>query len=247
MPRCDKETIDMRRLDLSLDDPAMNLALDEALLVHAEQGGGEAIRFWRFDRPVVVLGRGSRIRGEVDLDFCERERIPVLRRCSGGASIVAGPDCLMYSVVLDLVTRPQLRSVDEAHEFVIGKLAMAVQSQRAEVRRQGICDLTLDNKKFSGNSLRIAKNHLLYHGTLLERVDRDLVQKCLATAPRQPAYRDGREHDEFITSIAIDPIAFCNNLAHLYGATATSDVWPSNETQALFESKYSQSQWHWRH
>lgn len=225
----------------------MNLALDEALLVHAEQGGGEVIRFWRFNRPVVVLGRGSKIRSEVDLDFCERERIPVLRRCSGGASIVAGPGCLMYSVVLDLVARPRLRSVDEAHEFVIGNLAIAVQSQRAEVQRQGICDLTLDNKKFSGNSLRIAKNHLLYHGTLLERVDRDLVQRCLATAPRQPAYRGGREHDEFITSIAIDPSAFCSTLENLYGATATTQPWPSEDTQLLYESKYSQSQWHWRH
>jgi len=237
----------MQRLDRSLAEPAMNLALDEALLVHAEQAGEESIRFWRFNRPVVVLGRGSKIGAEVDVEFCQRESIPVLRRCSGGASIVAGPDCLMYSVVLDLVARPELRSVDEAHRFVIGNLAAAILSQRAEIQWQGICDLTLDSKKFSGNSLRIARNHLLYHGTVLQRVDRELVQRCLRTAPRQPDYRDGRDHDEFVTSIAIDPIQFCDALAHRYGAREIMQDWPVAEMESLYESKYAKSEWHWRH
>lgn len=225
----------------------MNLALDEALLVHAEQAGEESIRFWRFNRPVVVLGRGSKIRAEVDTEFCQRESIPVLRRCSGGASIVAGPDCLMYSVVLDLVARPELRSVDEAHRFVIGHLAAAIQTQRAEIQWQGICDLTLDSKKFSGNSLRIARNHLLYHGTVLQRVDRELVQRCLLTAPRQPDYREGRDHDEFVTSITIDPVQFCDALADRYGAGDIMQDWPVAEMESLYESKYAKSEWHWRH
>ena len=237
----------MQRLDLSLDEPGMNLALEEALLLRAESCGGESIRFWRFHQTVVVLGRGSKIRDEVDLAFCDQNAIPVLRRCSGGASIVAGPDCLMYSVVLDLVSRPQLRNVDLAHQFVIGNLAAAIQSQRPEAQWQGICDLTLEDKKFSGNSLRIARNHLLYHGTLLQAVDQPLIQACLKTAPRQPEYRNRREHDEFVTNISINAAEFCDCLAERYGAEEVMVDWPIEETQLLHQSKYADPEWHWRH
>jgi len=70
----------MLRLDLSRDDPAANLAIDETLLVSAEQGGGEVLRFWQFSRPVVVIGRGSKIRDEGDIDVCESRSISIMRR-----------------------------------------------------------------------------------------------------------------------------------------------------------------------
>jgi lipoate---protein ligase len=237
----------MLRLDLSLDNPADNLAVDEALLVSAEQQGGEFIRFWRFAVPVVVLGRGSKIREEVDVAYCEHHSIPILRRCSGGAAIVAGPDCLLYSVVLDLVSRPRLRHIDQAHAFVVGHLAAAIEMQQPEIEFQGTCDLTLRAKKFSGNSLRIARDHLLYHGTILERVDAAIVGRCLQTAPRQPEYRSGRSHEDFMTSIAIDSSKFCDDLALLYDASAKMSDWPNAEMRLLSETKYRQPEWTWRH
>ncbi|MGV3483212.1 MAG: lipoate--protein ligase family protein [Planctomycetaceae bacterium] len=237
----------MRRLDLTLDEPADNLALDEALLISAEQGGEEVIRFWRFLSPAVILGRGSKIREEVDIDYCETHGIPFLRRCSGGASVVAGPHCWMYSVVLDLNLRPALRNVDLAHQFVISRLAKAVQAQRPEVQWQGICDLTLGDRKFSGNSLRVARHHLLYHGTVLEQADHGLISRCLRQPPRQPDYRAGRSHDEFITSIAIDPVGLCDALAKEYDAHQNLNDWPSDQMRFLSGSKYNVREWTWRH
>lgn len=237
----------MRRLDLSLGVLADNLALDEALLLAADQSPAETLRFWRFPIPVVVLGRGSKIRDEVDVDFCQHHSIPILRRCSGGASILADPDCLMYSVVLNLDARPLLRNVDQAHAYVIGQLAAAVQLQRPEIRFQGTCDLTLDEKKFSGNSLRVARSHLLYHGTILQQVDPKLVGRCLRTAPRQPDYRQARSHEQFITPIAINASELCNDLAARYQVTVAMDDWPEAEMRTLSDTKYSTEEWTWRH
>jgi lipoate---protein ligase len=237
----------MRRLDLTLEDAWLNLAVDEALLDEAENGGDEVIRFWRFMKPVVVLGRGSRIHAEVDVGYCQRHDIPILRRCSGGASIVAGPDCWMYSVVLDLNARPALRNVDTAHQFVMTQLATAMKSQQPEVQLQGICDLTLGQKKFSGNSLRIARNHLIYHGTVLERVNLTLISNCLLTAPRQPDYRQGRDHNEFITAIDVDTRALSNAVAAAYQVTASRTAWPEAQALALRDNKYKTDDWTLRH
>ena len=84
--------------------PAENLALDEALLLTAEEEKRqqEVLRLWEPRQPFVVLGSSSRIAAEVRLDGCRDRGIPVLRRTSGGAAIVAGPGCLMYALVLSI-------------------------------------------------------------------------------------------------------------------------------------------------
>ena len=243
----------MKRLDLSIGDPPSDLALDEALLDEAELGRrGETLRLWQFDRPVVVIGRGSKIAGEVDLEYCQRNQIPVLRRCSGGAAIVAGAGCLMYSVVLSCQIRPELRRVDEAHHWVMTRLLAAIKRQKPDATWQGTCDLTLDNRKFSGNSLRVARDHILYHGTLLYAADLSQIANCLTTPPRQPDYRGGRGHSDFITNLSVDPVQLADDVAAAFEAQSPEDPraepdWPRQATHSLLVARYSDPAWHHRH
>jgi len=243
----------MKRLDLSLADPPADLSLDEALLDEAELGRrGETLRLWQFDRRVVVIGRGSKIGCEVDLQYCQTNQIPVLRRCSGGAAIVAGPGCLMYSVVLSCHVRPELRRIDEAHRWVMTRLREGISRQRPDVQWQGTCDLTLQNRKFSGNSLRVARNHILYHGTILHAADLSQVARCLNTPPRQPDYRGGRDHSDFITNLPVDPQQLADDIAAAFEAQPPGDPsaqpdWPRETTNALLVARYSDHAWHHRH
>lgn len=238
----------MKRLDRSLADPAADLALDEALLDDAQAGRrGETLRLWAFDRDVVVIGRGSKIAGEVDLEHCDSHQIPVMRRCSGGAAILGGPGCLMYSVVISLDSRPELRRVDEAHRWVMTRLVAAIRPQVADVQWQGTCDLTLDGRKFSGNSLRVARSHILYHGTILHSADLKQIGRCLKTPPRQPDYRADRGHLDFITNVPIRPDELADNIASTFGATGPCTDWPIETTQHLRETRYTSAAWHHRH
>ena len=115
--------------DLTLETPAENVALDEALLEQCDAGdaAGECLRLWESPEPLVVVGRGSQVPLEVDVETCRLRRIPVLRRASGGAAIVAGRGCLMYGLVLSYRSRPELRSLDVAHRFVLETIAAALQ------------------------------------------------------------------------------------------------------------------------
>ena len=237
----------MKRLDLSLGDPASDLALDEALLEQAERGGGEVLRLWTLDRPAVVIGRGSKFAGEVNIAYCQSAAIPVLRRCSGGAAIVGGPGCLMYSVVLSLQSRPELRQVDQAHRLVMTHLLAAVRLQSPDARWQGTCDLTVCERKFSGNSLRIARDHLLYHGTILHAADLAQIDRCLATPPRQPDYRQGRRHADFITNLPVDPVKLADDIASEFRALDATQIWPEEITARLKQQRYDDPAWHQRH
>lgn len=239
----------LRRLDFSVGRPEAELALDEALLIEAEAAVDptETLRLWAFDAPVVVLGRGSKLAVEVDLEYCRGTHIPVLRRCSGGAAIVAGPGCLMYSVVLSLSRRPELRRLDEAHAWVMTRLSAALRHQVPGVTWQGTCDLTLAGRKFSGNSLRIARDHLLYHGTILHAADLDQIDRCLLTPPRQPEYRGGRPHAEFVTNVPLDVSQLAEQLALEFGAVRGDGNWPTELTERLVRERYGDPAWHARH
>src|SRR4051794_20177330 len=106
----------MRRLHLTLPTAAENVALDEALLDYADDEGSacEILRIWESPQPMVVVGRSSRVAQEINRVECAKRNIPIVRRSSGGAAIVAGPGCLMYAVVLSYQTRPELRDISQA-------------------------------------------------------------------------------------------------------------------------------------
>jgi lipoate-protein ligase A len=243
----------VQQIDLAVRDPAAQLALDETMLLAAEADQiGESIRSWEFTGPTVVVGRSSPVETEVDRAFCRQRDIPILRRCSGGASIVGGPGCLMYSVVLSLNARPELRKIDAAHRFVIGRVLAAMQRQLPEAEFQGTSDLTWRNRKFSGNSLRIARGHLLYHGTILYGADLDLVSHCLLHAPRQPDYRAGRAHRDFIDNVPLDRQRFSDDLISEFDADSLlTDVAVIAKLRSgmhqLRQDRYDDPAWHFRH
>ncbi len=247
----------MRQLNTPPMPPEDELALEEALLVQADDaadgvnvGATEWLRVWHFAQPVAVLGRSSKIAAEVDAAACMAAGVPVLRRCSGGAAIVGGPGCLMYTLVLSLDRRPQLRKIDVAHRFVMQRLLAAAGKQLAGVRFEGTCDLTWNDRKFSGNSLRIARRHLLYHGTFLYDADLALITRCLDRAPRQPEYRRGRSHREFIANAPLTPDRLKRDLATEMGIDCQCcgiDASLRGEMERLKAERYSQPEWHARH
>jgi lipoate-protein ligase A len=235
----------MQLLDLSLPTPAENLALDEALLEAAETGqlADEVLRLWELPSPAVIIGRSSRIAGEIDLDVTESLQIPVLRRASGGAAIVAGPGCQMYSVVLRYAGREHLRLLDEVHRHVLGIIRSALAPLIDGIEHQGTSDLALNKRKFSGNSLRCKRDHLLYHGTILYNYDLSLIPRLLKTPPRQPDYRENRTHADFITNLPLAAPTLRTALTTAFFANQPLTTWPHQLTNHLLTTRYSQSTW----
>ena len=225
--------------------PAEDLALDEALLEQAEQGTEphEVLRLWEPRRPMVVLGRSSQFSIEANAEECRRRDVAIVRRSSGGAAIVTGPGCLMYSVVLSYALRPALRSIDEAHRCVLETVLTAIRPHVPDAVRRGTSDLAVGERKFSGNSLRCRREHLLYHGTLLYDFPLDLIPACLGTPPRQPDYRAGRPHEAFVMNLPCSRASLIDGLRKAWDAMEPLPSPPQELVQELADAKYRQSTW----
>ena len=241
--------------NFSSDQAAKNLAYDEALLEvidsQAEEGGHaavETLRVWDMPCYCVVLGRSSKATREAQLEACARGGVPVLRRCSGGSTILAGAGCLMYSVVLSIDTKPQLAMIDSAHQFVMDRLLATVKACGLDATREGICDLVHNDKKFSGNALRIKKHAVLYHGTLLYSLDIQLLEKLLGKPDREPEYRQGRPHSDFVTNIPVSRGALVRELRETFQAFEDWSQFPDKnalelKANYLLTERYSRDQW----
>ena len=246
-------------LELTLPTAAENLALDEALLESVDQGDNpnapnsvDVFRLWEPTAPFVVIGRSSKVAEEVNLAYCHENQIAVHRRCSGGASVVAGPGCLMYAVVISLHRHPELRMIERAHAFVLRNIQNGLRQAGLTTEMNGTSDLTIGDhaagiRKISGNSLRCKRNAILYHGTILCDADLANISRCLRTAPRQPSYRHGRDHAEFIANLGVSTSLIRLGLIDCWNVDGTLDTWPVDETNRLAADRYSSEAWNLRH
>jgi lipoate---protein ligase len=237
----------MQFLDLTLPTPEENLALDEALLEEAEcDGRGELLRLWEPDATAVVLGRSSAIEAEVHVHACREQGIPILRRVSGGATVLIGRGCLLYSLVLSRRLRPALQAIDRVHAHVLERFAEAFGRHAPGVERRGTSDLALAGRKFSGNSVRFKREHVLYHGTLLHDFPLREVARFLRSPPRQPAYRDGRVHEEFLVNLPLPVDTIRQTLRAAWYGNEPRDNWPQTRTARLVLEKYAKASWNQR-
>src|SRR5262245_45961205 len=191
----------MRLLDLTLPDPAANLALDEALLLAAEDGtGAEVLRFWELPTRAVVLGAGGSIAIDANVAACEADRVPILRRASGGGTVLLGPGCLCFSLVLAYDHAPGLDQIRASNQYVLARVAHALRPILS-ANLEGTSDLAVNRLKFSGNAQQRKRRHFLHHGTLLCGFDTGLLPRYLNAPERQPDYRRDRTHAEFVANL----------------------------------------------
>jgi lipoate-protein ligase A len=234
----------MRYLDLTLSTPAENLALDEALLLEAEAGqGGEVLRVWEWPSPAVVLGAACRLAEDVNVDACRADGVPILRRSSGGGTVLLGAGCLCYSLVLAYERSPSLREIPSSYAFILDRIRAALLDLLPGIEQAGTSDLAAGGRKFSGNAQQRKLHHLLHHGTLLHGFDVDLVGRYLRMPVRQPDYREGRDHGEFLLDLSMDGLQLRQRLRDGWQAGEDLAAWPRDVVATLTEERYTRMEW----
>jgi lipoate---protein ligase len=236
-------------LDLSLPTPAENLALDEVLLDVCDAGGPESLRFWESPVPFVVVGYGNRITTEVNVTACAGAGVPILRRCSGGGTVVQGPGCLNYNLVLRLPTDGPLATVTGTNRFIMERMRDALQPLlREKVVVEGHTDLGVETafagasivRKFSGNAQRRRRHALVFHGTLLLGFDLAQIARLLNHPSTEPDYRTGRSHLDFVTNLPLSGSEVRRAVAQAWSATESFAALPDcSEVVA----KYRSAEW----
>ncbi len=236
----------MKLLDYTLPDPATNLALDESLLVAAEADtGGEVLRLWELHSYAVVVGSGGSVVIDVNLQACARDGVPVLRRASGGGTVLLGPGCLCFSLVLSYDHAPRLNEIPASNRYILARVVNALAPVVASAV-EGTSDLAVNGVKFSGNAQQRKRRFFLHHGTLLCGFDVALVAKYLNPPERQPEYRRERTHSEFVANLPIRVEEAKRLLIEEWRSESDYAPVPLEKARELLAEKYARDEWNRR-
>jgi lipoate-protein ligase A len=153
--------------------------------------------------PVVVLGRGSRAAVELEVEPCLADRVRVLRRRGGGCAVVLDEGNVVVAASFPVEGIGENRShFRRITAWIIDALETA---GVPGVAQDGISDLVLGDRKIGGACIYRARGVLHYSASLLVEPRLELIERYLRHPPREPAYRRGRPHREFLATLGSIP------------------------------------------
>jgi lipoate---protein ligase len=159
-----------------------------------------AFLVWQPARVWVIIGRGNKAADSVHLDLARADGVPVVQRPSGGEAVILTPRTLVVSAARHTVTQhPSRHYFQSYNQAVIGALAgLGV----PDLAMRGISDIALGDRKIAGSSIYRNRERVFYHAVLNVAEAPALMERYLRPPRRQPDYRLGRSHAEFVTSLA---------------------------------------------
>ncbi len=155
---------------------------------------------WEPEGVAVVIGHGQNAAQEVDLAACRRDGVAVIRRRGGGGAVVLMPGVLCLSCAfLSGRSDSPYYFFQQINLFISGLLARRFSLQGLEPA--GISDIALGGRKILGCSMFKSRRLYFYQGSLLLNPDLARITAYLTHPSREPGYRRGRTHSDFLTSL----------------------------------------------
>jgi lipoate-protein ligase A len=98
-------------------------------------------------------------------------------------------------------------------------------------------------RKFSGNSLRLKRDWLLYHGTVLYDFPLTYLERWIGAPARRPEYRGDRDHADFVVNFPARRAAIIEALINAWQSQELLRDWPRRRMEELATGRYATSAW----
>uniref|UniRef100_A0A7S1JNH4 BPL/LPL catalytic domain-containing protein n=1 Tax=Vitrella brassicaformis TaxID=1169539 RepID=A0A7S1JNH4_9ALVE len=156
-------------------------------------------------KPTVVLGISGKPQQLVHVDNATEDGIPLVRRYSGGGTVLVDENVLLCSMILpksftgvEPFPRPVMRWTGRLYEGVFGAPSGFGVAENDYVVRMADGSM----RKVAGNAQSFTKDRFVHHTSFLWKVDDGRMGRYLTLPQRQPQYRANRTHSDFLTGIS---------------------------------------------
>jgi len=167
-----------RFIDTGANDAFTNMAVDEALLINSNI---PILRVYSWNPKAVSIGYNQDINNEINLDYCKKNNIDIVRRVTGGKAVFHDKE-ITYSFILPENNNLLPREINESYKTIANALLIALKkiNINAEIKKvperieTPICfnssnwyELLVNGKKISGSAQRRMNAKILQHGPIL--------------------------------------------------------------------------------
>ncbi len=166
---------------------------------------------WIPEKTYIILGASNKADDAVVESLAVKDNITVMKRRTGGQTVMLTPNNLIISAVLtdESVMKPK----DVFNNFNDMIISAIEKDHFEKFSTRGISDIALGEKKIMGSSMYRGKGKLFYHAVLNFNEPPSTFQKYLKHPSKEPDYRKGRNHDEFVTTLK--ETGYKPNMEHL--------------------------------
>ena len=252
-----------RLLNMGTNPAAMNMAIDEAILLAQKAQPNPTLRFYAWSSPAFSFGYFQEIASEVDIEACRADGIELVKRMTGGGTVVHGWE-LTYTLVLPRAVAEM--GISETYQCIGHSLVKAFQKLGVPAQCYATCpdspeaapnicltnpaehDVMSDDKKLAGVSVRRNRDGIMFQGyisldmppdSILDRVSKNPEVQQRIREKSTAINVDGR----FITrDVLIQAIreTFALGIAFNSGELSLAE---RAQAETLAEAKYATAVW----
>ncbi|KAK8821588.1 hypothetical protein WA556_002037, partial [Blastocystis sp. ATCC 50177/Nand II] len=147
--------------------------------------------------PSIVMGLSGKVDKLINVDKAKELHLPVIKRFSGGGTVVVDDSTFCLTFVLSksdfpncVFPTPFMNWTGEFYKKVFDRVGVTSFALREN-------DYVFGDQKFAGNAQSFSSDRMLHHTSFLWDYD-DEMMKALKHPAKQPAYRAQREHTSFL-------------------------------------------------
>lgn len=171
-------------------NPYRNLAAEQELMYHA--ASGTAILFLWQNANTIVIGRNQDARGECRINEFLNAGGAIARRRSGGGAVYQDTGNLNFSIICKTADRGLCR-----YQTLVSDM---LREFRLDAEHNERNDITVQEKKFSGNAVYEDGETICQHGTIL--VSTDIEKMTYYLTPEKSKLE--RHHIESVRSRVVN-------------------------------------------
>ncbi|MEM2370529.1 MAG: biotin/lipoate A/B protein ligase family protein [Candidatus Bathyarchaeia archaeon] len=238
-----------RLLYSNLNDPYLNMAIEEALLVAVSEGKSPStVRFWQNSRSALI-GRSQNVIGEVNVEECGRHGVKIVRRFTGGGAVYQDLGNLNWTFVISGDSELYPATLSELYVFACNAVIEGLKNLNLDAKFIQPNSIFVKNKKVSGSAAYVKRKAALCHGTLLVHANIMILSKVLTKLRYEVTnIKDEMENGGSLSLHAIKD-AILHSFERLYGVKVELGYLNKYEvylSKLLYGEKYSKTSWNFK-
>ena len=166
----------MKFIESPWTDPYYNLALEEYVFEKLDRSSDWLLLWQNYN--TIVIGKYQNTVEEINAEYVRENGISVARRLSGGGAVYHDKGNLNYTIIVD-----QNEDFDFNFRYFVVPVTETLKSFGIDAEFSGRNDVTIDGKKFSGNSQYVKQNRIMHHGCIMVDSNLSNVASALKVKP----------------------------------------------------------------
>jgi lipoate---protein ligase len=145
----------------------------------------------------VVLGISGKVEEHVNVEQTQAYDIPIIRRFSGGGTVVVDEKTFFVSFIFNSAEAPCESTPQCVMKWTGDFYSSAYAPMPLQLRER---DYVVGERKCGGNAQYFCRDRWIHHTSFLWDYDAAKMQ-CLCLPERQPEYRQQRDHSDFLCTL----------------------------------------------